>query len=637
MERHGGSQAMMRLVSALLCALAVTGCTVTATPPPSLSASEPTGPSTGSSAPAVSGSAPASEPAPTPSPAIATPHPDASSLPQTWTRSADLIAIRGGPIVAAAPDGGFVAVVSDAHRALVTLRSRDGRAWSGLKAVSADACAPSDFCGLTPTGLASHGATMVMTGRDDVTGIAAVWTSPDARTWTRIRTLPDLHGGELSGLVSTPSGFAAIVNAMRSGSSEIGVAMGSADGASWSVSWLPATSNTQPRLAAVIATGTGYAAVGGAASVPTVWTSLDGRTWTAAPLPEAKNAGFGAGLVVRGGELWAFAPVSQWQPGANASRWVSSNGGVTWTPGGSGPPFNWLFGVISLAGGLVATGRPATSGATSGGPIWTSADGQAWTAAMIGGAPSRPTDGVNTVAESDGHVVAAGWTEIDSGTAAGDEADANGRLVFWAGDAPAPPTLASPEPTAQPTPTAAASATAWPVPHEAPDAEALLPRKVGDQPYVTASMLLPIERDLAGGDFCPVFCPGEVGGWARKLGVSSGLVAIGFAVPDVGQGSPPVTVLALRLPTAAGATPISDAKLEDAWVALHAVDGVGSRQDVTLELGGKRVRVILPGATLNRYIYAHDGTLYLVVPSSSDLPDITKPGPLVDEVFAALP
>jgi hypothetical protein len=41
---------------------------------------------------------------------------------------------------------------------------------------------------------------------------------------------------------------------------------------------------------------------------------------------------------------------------------------------------------------------------------------------------------------------------------------------------------------------------------------------------------------------------------------------------------------------------------------------------------------------LNRYIYAHDGTLYLVaIYASSDLPDITKPGPVADEVFAALP
>jgi hypothetical protein len=61
-----------------------------------------------------------------------------------------------------------------------------------------------------------------------------------------------------------------------------------------------------------------------------------------------------------------------------------------------------------------------------------------------------------------------------------------------------------------------------------------------------------------------------------------------------------------------------------------------------LTLGGKHVRLVvlsLLSSDLDRYIYAHAGTLYLVgIYSKSDgPPNIMEPGPLADEVFAALP
>jgi hypothetical protein len=208
------------------------------------------------------------------------------------------------------------------------------------------------------------------------------------------------------------------------------------------------------------------------------------------------------------------------------------------------------------------------------------------------------------------------------------------------------PPRASPAATTppRPTPAPAASPSAEPTrqqPHQALDVEALLPTTVGDVRYDVGSIVIPIDQDLAGGDICIYFCPGEVGDWAR-LGTSSGNASVAFAVPASLTGDTAAIILAVRLPAATGAGPISDSQLEDAWVATHPQDQLGDEQGYPMSLGGRHVRLVvqtLLSSDLNRYIHAHAGTLYLVgiYARSGSLPDITKPGPLADAVFAALP
>jgi hypothetical protein len=567
-------------------------------------------------------------------------------LPRTWTRSADLdLAILGEPWITAAPDGGFVAVVSDAPNAVAVLRSLDGSAWSGVAVPEEGPCGASAMCRVTPTGIAANAETLVITGQDEAMAVAAVWTSADGERWTRIRTLPDLRDGQLSGLVRTPSGFAAVVNGFEG----VGVVLGSADGRSWSVAWLAAPANVSDgRLNAVVATGGGYAAVGRVGTTVAAWTSPDGRSWTAATMPGKDGIGFGGGLVAHDGELWAFVPVDIWQAGStNAFRWVSTDGGATWAQGGPGPRFNLLRAVLSPRGGLVAIGRPVTSQAGDSSPIWTSVDGSTWTAASLGGAASRAHDTVTSIAESNGRLVVAGWIDVDTGASTGN-ASASERLVFWVGDATTPPTLA-PTPTPRPSPPAAVSSpspgaanpTVGPLLHQAPDAEALLPATIGDTRYTLDSVLMPIEKDMPGGDLCFLFCPGEVGGWARELGVNSGLASIAYARPEHATGNTAAVILALRVPASAGSGPIADAKLEEAWVATHAGQDPRFQQGPPLTLGGKRVRLVVRSflnSDFNRYIYAHAGTLYLVgIYTADGLQDVMKPGPLANRVFAALP
>ena len=641
---------MIRLAGAILCAVAVAvaGCTVAVTPSSSAPAAHPAisaapGQSSGPSTSQPAGSVPAAT-------SVAPAAPE--GLPRTWTRSEDLdLAIRGEPSVAASPDGGFVAVVSDARNVAAVLHSPDGQAWSEVAAPLDGRCGPTALCGATPTGIAANAETLVVTGQDEAMDVAAVWTSPDGGSWTRMRTLPDLRGGRLSGLVRTPSGFAAVVNGSPgTAPGSIGVVLGSADGGSWSVAWLPAPSGASDRLLnAVVGTGAGYAAVGSIGPAVAAWSSPDGRAWSATTMSGKADIGFGGGLVAHDGALWAFVPVDIWQPGVtNAFRWTSTDGGVTWAQGGSGPPFNLLRAVLSPLGGLVAIGRPAASQPGESSPIWTSVDGTAWTAATIGGAASRANDTVTSIAESNGRLVVAGWTDLDKGTSTGSDASSTGRLVFWLGDAATPPTLAA-IPTPRPSETTAlsspspgaASPSARPMPHQAPDAEALLPTTIGDTRYAIGSQLLPIEQDMAGGDMCFLFCPGEIGGFARKLGIPSGLASIAYAVPEGATGGPAAVIFAVRLPASGGSAPIADAKLEDAWVATHASPDPRYKQGAPLTLGGKHVRLVVNSSLtsdLNRYIYAHAGTLYLVgIYTSDSLQDVTKPGPVADRVFAALP
>jgi hypothetical protein len=642
MVRIGGTGAFACAV-----AIAVAGCTASATPAPSASSSAQ--PSVAS---ASTQSAPASAPqasAPTPAPTVSQQAPS-GGLPRSWTRSADLLAIDGSPYVIAAPGGGFLAVVSDARRVLIALQSPDGQTWSQISDPVGTTCVPTAVCGVTPTGLAAGGQTLVMIGRDESMAVAGIWTSPDGKAWTRIRTVPDLHRGDLSGLVATPVGFAAVVNSPFGSPPDVGVVIGSADGRSWTVSWLhtQGTAAAGSMLDAVAATDAGYAALGTTAMGLTVWRSRDGQTWTAKALPGGKDIGFGGSLVVQDREIWAFKAEDIWQSDtANAHRWVSTDGGVSWADGGQGPRFNLLTATISLPTGLVAVGSPATSGQAGGGPIWTSPDGTAWTAGSMGGAESRTNDVAESIAESNGRVVVGGWTDIDKSTATGDEAQAQGRLVFWVGDALTPPALAPlpspqpPEPTATPSSSpGTAEASQWPMPHQDPGVEALLPTTVGGKPYAVGSLLMPIEQDQPGGDMCIYFCPGEIGGWARKLGIASGLVSFGVAAPKGATGDQATAIFALQPPAPSGGAPILDVKLEDAWVATHATDGVGGRQDLTLTLGGKRVRLVMipAGSYLNRYIYAHGGTLYVVVIQiPGGLEDPRHPGPFADAVFAALP
>ena len=182
---------------------------------------------------------------------------------------------------------------------------------------------------------------------------AAVWTSPDGRTWTRvpdasaldaggfIDTMEDPSSGGMADVIGGPGGLVAVGSVCRSNPSGCWpAAWTSSDGLTWArVAGVPAASG---RLESVAASRAGYVAVGAqacsAAQVASggcpalILTSPDGATWT----QQAFEQTGGLRTVTRiGDRLFATAPDGP------VTLWTSTDGS-TWTPGSAsgGPPLD---------------------------------------------------------------------------------------------------------------------------------------------------------------------------------------------------------------------------------------------------------------------------------------------------------
>ncbi len=170
---------------------------------------------------------------------------------------------------------------------------------------------------------------------------AAVWTSPDGETWTRVPHDPDVFG---SGVHD------------RSGDGLVG---------DWS-------------MEAVTVGGPGLIAVGHDPDGPAVWTSPDGFAWTLVPPTQVQGDGTMLDVVANGPGLVAVGSNDKWGEGP-PQIWTSPDG-HTWTlvpdRGFPAPTAGWpLRSVISVDSQLVAVG----------GYVWTSVDGVTWTQPEISG------------------------------------------------------------------------------------------------------------------------------------------------------------------------------------------------------------------------------------------------------------
>jgi hypothetical protein len=129
------------------------------------------------------------------------------------------------------------------------------------------------------------------------TARAAVWTSPDGRTWTRvphtpvfdvggyIDTMEDPDGGGMSDIVAGPGGMVAVGSECTSaGACQPAAWTTGGTGAWMRVADLPASSG---RLRSVAASGSGYVAVGAGPSA--ILYSADGQSWHAVQSPPSTD------------------------------------------------------------------------------------------------------------------------------------------------------------------------------------------------------------------------------------------------------------------------------------------------------------------------------------------------------------
>ena len=250
-------------------------------------------------------------------------------------------------------------------------------------------------------GLVAVGATGGWEGDGD----AAVWTSPDGLTWSRVPHDESVFGGANSqtmwdvtiggpGLVAVGWDGQGILDDVPDVDAAIWT---SPDGVTWSRvphdeevfggAWINGVTVGGPGLVAVGGTE-GYFTDGDAV----VWTSVDGITWSRVPHDETIFGGpqrqtmhdvvvGGPGLVAVG----MNGGIGPWDnnPGANAAVWTSVDG-ITWSRvphdesvfGTGGNPS--MLGVTAGGPGLVAVGadyHPELAET----PVWTSPDGITWT------------------------------------------------------------------------------------------------------------------------------------------------------------------------------------------------------------------------------------------------------------------
>jgi len=157
----------------------------------------------------------------------------------------------------------------------------------------------------------------------------------------------------------------------------------------------------------IVAWGDGYVGVG----VHSAWTTTDGRTWQATPLPDVGEGG-AIGLVAIDGQLVAIGSASSSQDphSTRATAWTSVDGRA-WQRIPDDPDLQptpgfdqvQLSGVTAGPAGLVAVGIE-WGGAGQHAGAWRSTDGRDWVRATtsLGGSGAR-----DVLATADGYVLAA--------------------------------------------------------------------------------------------------------------------------------------------------------------------------------------------------------------------------------------
>ncbi len=262
---------------------------------------------------------------------------------------------------------------------------------------------------------------------------AAVWTSPDGLTWTRVPHDEATFGGDadqdMLAVATGGPGYVAVGDDYSAGDSA-GAVWTSPDGAAWTRVTTAAFGSTEAQtIETVTAGGPGLVAVGyefvetdwnGA-----VWTSADGATWKRAADPTSALAGGNneAILGVTATETGLIAVGYDDASGDWDTRVWTSDDGAEWTllPADQtvfgGPGDQQVAKISSSGSGLVAVGREsAGNGADA--VVWISTDGIEWTrvadsGATFGGPRSQRMFGVASTTYG---TFAVGFTE----TAAGD-------------------------------------------------------------------------------------------------------------------------------------------------------------------------------------------------------------------------
>jgi len=188
-------------------------------------------------------------------------------------------AMRG---VAELPGQGWIAVGTTVTPTVFigfeTWFSRDGLAWDLIASLGPIAVVH---------GVAAFEGGLIAWGTDclDVCGPparAALWTSGDGRTWTRIGEQPSLENAGVDAVIPTAGGAIAVGSVYDPNGVGQGVVWVTVDGSTWEQTVLPGSGGHQSFR--IMEAADGFVAIGamttGNASVWRTWYSPDGTSWT---------------------------------------------------------------------------------------------------------------------------------------------------------------------------------------------------------------------------------------------------------------------------------------------------------------------------------------------------------------------
>jgi hypothetical protein len=224
----------------------------------------------------------------------------------------------------------------------VVFTSANGTTWQSASPVA------DDLAGVTAVDAAAGPAGYVIAGKLAASGgasVADVWWSPNLTSWTRARDVNDVSGSS--------------------------------------------------QVLAVAAGAHGFVSAGSHDGQPAVWTSANGRSWTAIalPVPEGASDGVLQQVAINGNHVAALGQETT-AAGSVPFAEVSADGGVSWTqvPFSSPGPAVAFTALTTDAGGFTAAAQFGSPGQQHA-AIWTSADGSTWARETTSGLTRRQMGG----------------------------------------------------------------------------------------------------------------------------------------------------------------------------------------------------------------------------------------------------
>ena len=258
-------------------------------------------------------------------------------------------------------------------------RGREG-SWHRVGTPAFSAGPSSSIAGLVAPGDGYGAWTAVGSVRDGRT-MAAAWTSVDGTQWVRSDLGQDAARESEAAAATRRLGVAVVVGTVITPLGDRdGRIWTSRDGTTWSVAAVAAGGAGDQRLTSVAGGPLGFVAAGSDGSLPAVWSSPDGMSWTRRPGPfhasqQIQSVAIGGRGAVAVGTITTSGDV-------DGMAWFSVDGSEWRTvplgqAGFTGAGDQAVHAVTAAGGGFVAVGDDA-SGERTVAVSWTSADGIAW-------------------------------------------------------------------------------------------------------------------------------------------------------------------------------------------------------------------------------------------------------------------